>query len=285
MIGLDGGAVDRGKHSRRHLTFMVHLAKLQMDAGRGFVLEPPMQLTFEDLHALQALQRQHNVFSLSLECATEANSDHRIAKTILITNVESLISRLNKHAAKYVMHNERHNLQEQEVTFFQQQLFQGLRRHLQTNHFPVFGCPDHWQWQPGELRCLHFSPRQTLCTPEECKVFEVSRVSFTGKRISVQQFVVGGSRTLEDDWKASGPQAGHQPWTGHTSFAVRVEIILPSEWSNLASNMAKSAAHDMYTFQNDEANFQMEWATVALPSQKLLGERARSSQATDPDDS
>ena len=110
-----------------------------------------------------------------------------------------------------------------------------LRRHLQCQHFPVFGCQDHWQWHPGELRCLHFQPRQHLCTPQECQEFDTSRVTFTGKRVSVRNFVAGGARIIEDDWRQVGSSTGHQPWPGHTSFAVHVEIMLPAEWSSAAA--------------------------------------------------
>ena len=44
----------------------------------------------------------------------------------------------------------------------------------------------------------------------------------------------------------------------------------------MAVNMAKSSAHDLFTFQKQEAQFQTEWVAMAFPSHRILEGRAAS---------
>ncbi|CAE7808271.1 GIP, partial [Symbiodinium sp. CCMP2456] len=67
MLGSDGEGT-REESSKRHMAFMVQLAKLQMDAGRGFILEPPTSSNERRTpDALRMLQQQPEVFSLDME--------------------------------------------------------------------------------------------------------------------------------------------------------------------------------------------------------------------------
>ena len=277
MLGSNGGRRHSNQQASRHFEFVVQLAKLQNDAGRGFIMEPPVEFARRDDHpALQALRQRPEVLSLEVNVGSRPSTSVKPRTqqaVVLLTNVAELGHRFVKQASKCLL-SQSHSLKDEELCMFQQVLFQGLRKHLQCHHFRVFGCPDHWQWHPGELRCMHFQPRQTLCVPRECRKFDTSRVSFTGKRVTVQNFVAGGSRIVEDDWTVVGAINSHQPWSGHTSFAINTEIILPNEWKVAAASLAKSAAHDLYVFQRDEAQFQFEWIMTAFPSHRILEERA-----------
>ena len=88
----------------RHMDFAVQLAKLQSDAGRGFILEPPTGKSGRgELDALQQLQQRPEVFSLSVECvpSQHAKAPRRwpMQKSILVTNIQELAKRLSKQAS------------------------------------------------------------------------------------------------------------------------------------------------------------------------------------------
>ena len=272
----------------QHVEFSVRIAEIQMKAGRGFLFEHPRYADSWKGESLGRLRQHRDVFSVMVDMCQfglkSKQGEPVLKPTILLTNVKEIAERMAKTCPRLHAHA---SLEGNQATrhaaiytdIFVDEILKGLRRHLQVRHFPVFGCSDHWQRTPTALLCRHFQTRRALCVPQECEVFEVSEMSFTGHRRTTQMLVDGQTRHLQDDWRHAAAVATAQPWTGLTVFEIAPEIIVPGFILQAAQEFSKAAAHDMYHYQLSESSFQSEWwllhhisdaAIHAFPSHRIL---------------
>ncbi|CAE7779821.1 unnamed protein product, partial [Symbiodinium necroappetens] len=256
--------------------FNVDLARQQMEHGRGFIMECPTAAPPWRRQSLKELKEHPAVFSVVLDFARLGVGDGqlgaRVCPTVAMTNVPELFRSVRRrfahlprqpvHATDYEMTKVRNY-----VSVFSSLLNQGLRKHLRTQHVSTDHASQRWAWQGIHLVCRHFMPRQHLCLPEECP-FDISRVNFSGRRVTRMDPIGGQTKVIEDDWPSQRSRSTAISWTGTSIFHTVPEIILPTALAHVATTLAKSAAHDFCTFQSEQHELQAELAV--FPSHRVL---------------
>ncbi|CAE7633607.1 unnamed protein product [Symbiodinium necroappetens] len=276
------------REGHRHVKFAVQLAFIQHDACRGFVFEHPMHASSWKLPELQQLASKPGVHKVQLDMCRfdlrrSTTGEPVLKPTALLTNVPALAKSLARRCeGRHVRHPPLLNGTAREAAVytvpFVDAILRGMRKHLTQVHFPVFHKEDAWCWRHGDLCCRHFRPRQTLATPSECS-FDLSGLSFTGKRCTVLMFVTGREQYLEDDFNSSPTSwKDETPWTGFTYFQVVQSVMLPQALQDWASHVAKASSHCLHSYVQDEAAFQSEW-NFLFPTRKMLGSRRSSTSA------
>ena len=273
------------ENGRVHLRFAMSLAKLQLKEGRGFVFEHPRGASSWKMPEVEAVLQRPDVLRVELDmCAFGlADSSGWLHKkpTVIATNVSEIASALAKrctrdHPHMPLMGGKLTADAAKYTADFVDAILKGLRRHLRRQHYPVFGVADQWQWLGNELVCRHFAPRKQPVTPQQCDVFDLTKVNFSGHRATVKDYVGGASKVVQDTWTSTHATAPDcQLWTGATHFEVVPSILLPQPLQDYAEWLAKAVAHDLYQYQTDEAAFQAEYRQL-FPSRRILegrGER------------
>ena len=246
-------------------TFTESLALLQLRQGRGYVWcfgKPPSWKNLQS-SSPSLLQRPETV-------VVGLNED----RIILVTNMDSVAGAWTRKLHRGDQTNSPprpYLVTDNDYISFSQVFAQGLQRHLQSSCCVLPHIPDHWERGRDFLLCRHFSPRRTFTVPKDCPRLEVAHMQFTGTRITIQQFLAGSTHVYEDNWIKDHPQPTSRPWTGVTKFHVYPTMVLPEPTQHFAQWLVSSAAHDLYEYQNDEINFQVEYRML-FPSHKILGQ-------------
>eukprot|EP00439_Symbiodinium_sp_Y106_P042902 s2817_g5.t1 len=147
--------------SELHLDFVVQLARIQLQAGRGFLVACP---TREQPSGLRPLLEDPHVLQVLLAGSPQCS--------VLVTNVDSVVSAMHNRSLQATGSLPPPVAQPD----FAEHILKGLRRHLQRQHFPVFGLSDRWEWSCGELVCRHFQPRREAVSPRQCQCFDLTNV-------------------------------------------------------------------------------------------------------------
>ena len=263
--------------------FVGDLVLEQLAHGRGFLMECPCSTSTMTTPTMRTLRERSEIFSVILDFNRLGIGDGTqgmvIQPVIALTNVPELFRTVRRRFSQLPNLPVHAGDSEQNkigvyIKAFGSVLSQGLRRHLRTKHVPVTHARDRWAWQAGHLECRHFFPRQLFCLPEECP-FDVSRVKFTGRRVTRMDPVGGQAKWVEDEWPAQRARSTAFLWTGATLFPVVPEMILPDELTKVADQLAKSAAHDFHVFQTEQHALQAEAFVFqsephALPSENAV---------------
>ena len=279
------------QEGERHVNFSVSLAWIQLEAGRGFLFEHPRRAKSWKMRSLQQLAQHPQVYTVSLDmCQFELKNvqgDLVMKPILLLTNIENLATTLSRRCAKLHKHvplegGKNTKLSAIYTDSFVDAILQGLRGHLRLQHFPVFGLKDSWQLTSRELCCRHFVQRTSWALPSECTSLPINKLRFTGRRRTICCFEDRDPYVHVDDWQTSATSTSKSfsssPWSGLTCFELHSDFQLPGPLQELASWLHQGAAHDYFTYQTAEAEFQAEWMMVfaqAFPSHKLLGGEAR----------
>ena len=281
------------RRGRKHLRFAVTIALMQLNAGRGFYFEHPAGARSWRTSEMQPLLRHPDVYQVRLDmCAFGLKSPEgelHLKPTVVLTNVEEIANALDRRCSRDHTHRPLlgHGLTRRAAEYteaFVDAILDGLRRHLQQRHFPVFGLNDSWQWQGDELVCTHFSPRTTTPCPQDCP-WDVSQVQFTGRRRVCKQFVAGDTKTTEDCWTSTPGAADARPWTGATRFQVQHAMVLPKPFQEYADWLSRGPAHPLYQYQQEETVFLLEYLSL-FPSHRVLeGREQERAGAQDEEDS
>ena len=280
------------REGERHVDFSVSVALIQINAGRGFLFEHPRGAKSWKMRSLQKLKAHPQVYTVSLDmCQFElqnSKGDTVLKPTLLLTNIETLATALARRCDKQHKHVPLEGGQNTKLSAiytdaFVDAILKGLRQHLRAQHFPVFDMKDSWELTPHELRCRHFCKRSTLASPEECMEYEVAKLRFTGQRRTSLWYQDGEPQLWTDNWQScpSTPPT-KASWSGITCFELQADFRLPQELQELAAWLAQGAAHDFYTYQDDEAAFQAKWMMICaqvFPSHRILGDEARERRA------
>ena len=256
-------------------SFVMSVANLQESRGRGFILDHSRMDHPGNRDRWNLAMAKQGYFELVQERAGEPSMP------LISTNIPHLIGVLERRASSSAAEWKKPECRDfwhpRHQAIFCEQFMAGLRQHLQLQNYPVFQLSDHWEKAPHYLLCRHFAPRTRLALPSECKIMDITKMKFTGRRSTHQFFLHGGNGHTEDDWTIQPPPSGPPPtpWTGTTTFWLQPQILLPATASTFVSWWTASAAHVLFSFQRDQAAFQAEWSS-AFPSHRLLGEEASS---------
>ena len=252
--------------SELHLDFVVQLARIQLQAGRGFLVACP---TRERPSGLRPLLEDPRVLQVLLAGSPPCS--------VLVTNVDSMVSAMHNRSLQATGSL----LSPVAQPDFAEHILKGLRRHLQRQHFPVFGLSDRWEWSCGELVCRHFQPRREAVSPRQCQCFDLTNVKFSGLRTTFKDYVGKPAKVVVDTWTSTstaGPDL--QLWTGSTHFELTPTVLLPRPAAEYADWLAKAAAHALFAHQSEEFAFQCEWLCM-FPSHRILEGRASRSTTSD----
>ena len=277
----------------RHLSFAVDIAWIQIRAGRGFLFEHPMRASSWKSATLEALQNHPLVYTIRMDMCQFGLKDKQgaahLKPTILLTNIRELVDSLSKRCDRQHEHASLlgGNVAKWSAIYtdsFVDAILKGLRKHLMTESYPVFGMADSWTCGVDHLVCRHFSPRTTMVTPKDCQLIAANNLKFTGMRHVCQQIVGGPTKTLSDDWTAPAAVRVLLPaWTGSTILPLEHQVLLPEPFAGFATWLARGAAHDLHDYQVQQVYFLSEW-TLNFPSHHILGEEARDRRQAIKDD-
>ena len=273
------------REGRLHLDFAVSLALLQMRSGRGFVFEHPKGASSWRTTSLQKLSQDKSVFSMQLDmCAFGLRGDTGLRRkpTLILTNIETLVQTLSKrcsqqHAHQPIEGGAVSRASAQCTDAFVDAILKGICKHI---HFEALNVPeldDSWSRPQGDLCCRQFRPRPHPPLPKDCS-FDLSKITFTGKRVMTKNFVNGITKVVEDDFRqptapASATSLDAVPWTGATWFETAKTVMLPQHFCDLATWLTRSLAHVLYDFQREQATFTVQSTCSSFPRAKFWGER------------
>ena len=269
------------QQGRLHLDFAVSLAFLQLRNGRGFVFEHPKGAKSWRTETLQSLAQHREVFSIQLDmCAFGLHGGGGLRKkpTLVLTNIEPLVRALSKRCDQQHSHQpiEGGSLSRASAHYtdaFVDAILKGIRKYVHFEALHVPELEDSWSRPQGDVCCRHFRPRCSPPHPRDSG-YDISKISFTGKRVITKRYLDGVTKVIEDDFRSTTSSPDAQPWTGTTWFETHKNVMLPQSLRDLAAWLTKSLSRVLFEYQHQQVTFSAEYM-LAFPSHRILGGSVR----------
>ena len=277
------------------MRFSVHIARIQMSAGRGFLFEHPYTASSWHTTELAELKQEQNVYEVRVDmCAfglVTKEGVPALKPTLLLTNIESLANALGRRCnGKHSQHQPLVGGRAAAAAVYTQQfvdcILRALKRHVQCR---PEGTPpeDYWTMSSTHLTRHHVQPRWALFNPQNVTTKPCSESQLGDRRVSTNKSDNNHTQVLHDNWRSDRSHPTWTcPWTGTTEFELVEPFVCPASasMSSTATWIAASGAHPLHSYVVEESKFQDEWYEIisAFPTHRILegGGRAGDGSST-----
>ena len=268
------------QEGRLHVEFSVRVALLQIANGRGFMFEHPLAAKSWTTTSLKDLRNTEGVFEIKLDMCRfglkTSQADPALKPTLLLTNIEALVSPLSKRCqGQHVKHGPLLSGEAagaaRYTNAFVDAILRGLKQHVHTWIKTQRPQEDYWTFQEDSVVRYHRTPRRALFTPNGVPGCPINPAKLSSDRTTFIEYDNGQTTTFQDNWRATDTPhlCQPRPWTGSTTFRQVQAVVLPKDWQNLATFISSSAACPLHDYLTDESEFQCEWSAV-FPTRRIL---------------